>query len=123
MANRPPPQTAAQRRSAQRKAARQLKAGENPLGGKFRRIVQKALDRDRRVRAEKHFNDELGHYWGFNKDTVREGCREVMTDAQVQWTLDADAEQIRDRASAGQRLGDPFVILWKGNERNPWWYH
>lgn len=116
-------QSAAERRAAQRRTARELEAGRSPLGGRYREIVRKATLRRKKDQAFKNFDDQLGEYLSYNKDTVREGVFKVMNPAQVEWTITADAEEIRDRASAQTGADASYVIVWNGHERNPWWYH
>lgn len=118
-------QTPAQRRSAQRKLSRQLKAGENPLGGEFRRIVERATLRIRRTLAHRNFKGRLGDYYGYNDETVKEAIWEIMTRPQIEWTIQADTEELRDRASAQENMAGilSYVILWHNAARNVYWYH
>jgi|SRR5580692_8458607 hypothetical protein len=111
------------RATRQRQVAASLRRGESPLGGKYREIVRKATERSVRAKAQKHFHDLLHEYWRYNDDTVREGCREVMTLDQARWTITADTDEIRDRATHQHAGPGSYVIIWNGRERNPWWYH
>jgi hypothetical protein len=106
------------RATRQRQTAQALKEGRSPLGGKYREIVRKAKLKQARQRAYKNFHDQLHEYWRYNDDTVKEGCLKVMTDDQAAWTIGADADEIRDRAGSNS-----YIMIWRGIERNPWWYH
>src|SRR6185437_10005829 len=117
--------TAAQRRKSQRETAQAVKRGQSPLGGKYGKIVRQATARLKKQQAYKNFHGRLGNFISYNDETVREGIWHVMTPAHIEWTITADTEQIRDRASAQADMVGfvDYVILYKDDARNMFWYH
>jgi hypothetical protein len=107
-------QTPQERRRAQRRTARQLQRGERPLGGEYQKYVVSAVRRN----AHKHIRTLLGHYLKYWDETVEYNVNRVMSMDQLTWTISADTEEIRSRAS-----NRGYMKLFDGVDRNPWWYH
>lgn len=114
MARRPRTEAQRIRERAQRRTARQLKRGERPLGGEYQKHVVASYRR----MALQNVRTRIGHYFKYDDDTVYFNIYQVMNLDQILWTINADAEEIRSRAS--NRF---YIKLFDGDERNPWWYH
>lgn len=118
-------QTPSQRRTAQRRLAKELKENPegSPLGGKYREIVRKATVRGNRKRTYKNIHDRLHTYIKYDDDHVKFYVYQVMTEEDLVWGQTADTEELRERARAGQVMGDPYVVIYEDVETNVWWYH
>lgn len=106
-------QTAQERRRAQRRTAEQLKRGERPLGGEYQKYAVQSLRRQ----AHTNFRRKVGNYRLYNDDTVRRHIYQDMDIDSIIWTISADTEEIRSRASDKGYIG-----IFKSGD-NPWWYH
>lgn len=107
-------QTRQERRRAQRRTARQLQRGERPLGGEYQKYVVSAIRRN----AHNHIRTLLSHYFKYDDNTVEYSVNQVMDIDQLTWTISADTEEIRSRAS-----NNYYISSYDGKDRNPWWYH
>ena len=74
----------------------------------------------KRVQALTHIRTKLAHYYKYNDATVVANVN-AMTDTELDWTLRANTESLRARASV-QHAG--YASWWTDPERsNPWFYH
>jgi hypothetical protein len=74
----------------------------------------------KRLRAVDHIELLLGDYHKFRLANVIQSVNR-MTDSELDWTLNADTEDIRHRASAQVPGHDPWLA--DAGTRNPWFYH
>lgn len=80
-------------------------------GDKFPKIT-------RRDRAYGNIDQKIGHYIKFDPRAVRRRVYEMMSDAEIEWTIHASEDMIVGRAAAnyGMRLFGDY-------RQSPWWYH
>lgn len=116
-------QTPAQRRSAQRRLAKDLKEGKSPLGGKYRKIVHAARVRGNKRRTLENIRTKLSSYIKYNDANVTHYVYDIMTEDDLVWAQDATEDELTERARQGQSLGDPWVIEWESEPVNVFWYH
>lgn len=71
--------------------------------------------------AYANFRNQMQDYLGYDDNTVRESIYELMNSEQLSWTVIADAEAIRARASIQDATS--FHRMFGIADRNVWWYH
>ena len=113
------PQTAA--RGHAETPERPSRAARNP--GKYRKYIAKHQPErvagiSRRDLAYGNVDQKIGHYVKYSPQAIRNRIYNMMTDAEVEWTISADEDMIVGRAAAnyGMRLFGDY-------RQSPWWYH
>jgi hypothetical protein len=71
-----------------------------------------------RDRAYGNVHRKIGTYQKYNDNTVRRHVYQMMTDAEVEWTINASEDMIVGRAEANYGIR-PFGNI----VQSPWWYH
>ena len=100
------------------------RAARNP--GKYQKYIEKHRKErpreyakiSRRDRAYGNVLAKIGNYIKFNPSAVRKRIYEMMTDAEVEWTIIASEDMIVGRASVNYGLR-----LFGDYRQSPWWYH
>jgi hypothetical protein len=99
------------------------RASRNPQ--KYREYINKRtiIDRgplNKRALALQHIRTKIAHYYKYNDSTVVANVN-AMSGSELDWTLRADTESIRARASI-QHAG--YAPWWTDPDKsNPWFYH
>jgi hypothetical protein len=117
------PQSAARGHAAT--PERPERAAKNP--GKYQKYIEKRRGTTEgidykpitaRDRAYGNIDQKIGNYIKFSPQAVRKRVYQMMSDAEVAWTINASEDMIVGRAAAnyGMRLFGDY-------RQSPWWYH